>query len=680
MRAFALLMLALAAASPAAERPLELELRTRDPKTNQPATRTLRVDPKRVGVVLVDPWNFHWCMTAAARVGAMAPRWSRALECARKLGMTVLFAPTDVASQYVGTPARERALAVPYLPVPSTRGLACRFTCRVGPCMCGPGIRCIVNYGWDGIHPGLIIDDRDFIVSGLTEMYSVCKRQGLTHLIYTGLHTNMCLFGKPPALRNLHAAGFDCMVARDLNDAFTHYDPARGFTPCHGTAHIDADLERAGIPTINLAGEMRKAGVWDPKWIVEIVRITPWGTEARPYQFAETVTVTLFTPWLKDAEIRYTLDGSEATARSALYRKPLTASRTTTLCAAAFRDGKRVSLPSRAFFVRLGPVPPQPDVALHELTPMKRQYGYGIWFWHPKLNQSFEGKPLRIRGAAYHRGVGMRAPANLRYELKPQYERFVALAGLDDNLLDRHNGRFLAMHASVVFKVFIDGKLGAESPVMRISQEPWRFDVRIPKGSRRINLVATDAGSRSACDLANWADAGFILKGSAGRHPTIRVPGYWDRGGRYAGHDGFAWYRCFVKVPAAWKGKDLTLNVVAVDNCHESFVNGQKVGGAGSMPPNYRNGLDTEKPCTVPAKLVRAGEWNVLAIRVYDAGGAGGFRDAAPILSLGDQAIRLEGPWQFRLGDHPDWPKEAPAAKAIEKSGAAFTEAAAIAK
>ena len=119
----------------------------------------------------------------------------------RKLGMTVLFAPTDVASQYVGTVPRERALAAPYLPVPNKRTLACRFTCRVGPCMCGPGIRCLVNYGWDGMHPGLTVRDSDTIVSGLPEMYSLCRKAGLTHLIYTGLHTNMCLFGKPPALR-----------------------------------------------------------------------------------------------------------------------------------------------------------------------------------------------------------------------------------------------------------------------------------------------------------------------------------------------------------------------------------------------------------------------------------------------------------------------------------------------
>ena len=75
-----------------------------------------------MAVVIVDPWNFHWCMTACERVSAMVPRWNRALECARKLGMPVLWVPSDVVGMYSGYPQRERALAVPLLPVPNAAG------------------------------------------------------------------------------------------------------------------------------------------------------------------------------------------------------------------------------------------------------------------------------------------------------------------------------------------------------------------------------------------------------------------------------------------------------------------------------------------------------------------------------------------------------------------------------
>jgi hypothetical protein len=108
--------------------------------------------------------------------------------------------------------------------------------------------------------------------------------------------------------------------------------------------------------------------------------------------------------------------------------------------------------------------------------------------------------------------MGFRAPSSVQYDIKPGYKRFVARAGVDDNMLDDNYGRFIAMHSSVVFKLFIDGRQAAESPVMRISQEPWRFDVAIPAGSRRINLACMDAGTRNTLDYGNWVDAGFIVE------------------------------------------------------------------------------------------------------------------------------------------------------------------------
>jgi len=107
----------------------------------------------------------------------------------------------------------------------------------------------------------------------------------------------------------------------------------------------------------------------------------------------------------------------------------------------------------------------------------------------------------------------MRAPANLLYRIQAGYDRFVARAGIDDDpFRQRPNARFLATYPSVQFRVYIDGNLASESPVMRLGQEPWRFDVRIPERSRLINLAVTDAGSRSPLDLADWVDAGFTLK------------------------------------------------------------------------------------------------------------------------------------------------------------------------
>lgn len=520
----------------AAERVLVLEQQTRDPRTGAPTLAKKTIDPSKTAVIIIDPWNFHWCMTACQRVASMAPRWNRALECARKLGMQVMWAPTEVASMYAGTPQREWAAAVPLIEVPELRKLVANFTAPGGgsTCMCGPGISCEINYGADGIAPGLVIDSKDLIVSGRQETYSILKHKGLDYIIYMGLHTNVCLFGRPEALKSMYEAGLDCVLARDLNDAITLYDPRRPYTPDDGTAQTDSDLEKAGIPTINFVDEMRKIGLWKSDWVVDSVRLVPWGTVERPYFFEETTLVTLTCPLLKDAEIRYTLDGSAPSATSKIYEKPFHLRETTTLRTAAFRHGQKVSLEGRGFYARLGPVPPQPNVYLDQIESMKENYPYWYSSWHPVLNRSFEGKKLLMRGRTYQKGVGMRAPGNIRYGLKPEYDRFVARVGVDGNLRqappadyglfvdtvpskprEGGMGELFAQQPSIQFRLFIDGEMVAESPLMRFSQEPWRFDVKIPPGSRVLNLTVTDAGSRSVLNLADWADAGFVLRNAA---------------------------------------------------------------------------------------------------------------------------------------------------------------------
>jgi hypothetical protein len=60
-----ILMLTLAASLAQAEpRRLSLTLQPRDPKSNQVTPTTEDVDSAKVAVVIVDPWNYHWRMTA----------------------------------------------------------------------------------------------------------------------------------------------------------------------------------------------------------------------------------------------------------------------------------------------------------------------------------------------------------------------------------------------------------------------------------------------------------------------------------------------------------------------------------------------------------------------------------------------------------------------------------------
>ena len=106
----------------------------------------------------------------------------------------------------------------------------------------------------------------------------------------------------------------------------------------------------------------------------------------------------------------------------------------------------------------------------------------------PQKDKSNLGQDLKINRMVYQHGMGMHAPCELIYAVQPEYQRFVALAGADENLISISNGSNLAKYPSVVFKVFIDGKQAAASPVMRIQSLAWRFDVEIPEGAKMISL------------------------------------------------------------------------------------------------------------------------------------------------------------------------------------------------
>jgi len=510
----------LADSSPQNSRVIELELQTRDPVTGEIKTTREKVDPTKVGVIAVDVWNHHWCKTATMRVDAFVPRINKALAAARSLGMTVMLCPSDVVDNYVGYPQRESVLALQPGAVPKVVEVTCPPVPDAGGCACGRE-RCAGNYGWDGMHPDLVIGEQDWMPDTQAEVYAICQQKQLTHLIYVGFHTQVCLLGKPMGLRAMKSAGLQCVLARDMTDAHPGYDPAREFTPDLNTQQVVEHFEKHLAPTIHFQNELENLSLWNKDWVVDPVRIAPWGTDRRPHLFEEPIIVTLTAPLQANAEIRYTTDGSEPTANSLLYEKPLEISQSTRLRASAFRNGRAVCLESVGSFARMGDLPELPDIYLGELEPI-RSVGFGHTYsgeirysgdtQPPQRDKSNRGGPIQINRQTYERGLGVHAPCELVYELKPEYRRFVAIAGVDEYLVSRSFGSNLAKYPSVVFKVFIDGKEAASSPVMRILSPAWRFDVEIPANARKLSIIAMDSGDGNREDYADWANAGFVLE------------------------------------------------------------------------------------------------------------------------------------------------------------------------
>ncbi|MGN0853290.1 MAG: NPCBM/NEW2 domain-containing protein [Kiritimatiellia bacterium] len=126
----------------------------------------------------------------------------------------------------------------------------------------------------------------------------------------------------------------------------------------------------------------------------------------------------------------------------------------------------------------------------------------------PLVARSVEGGLLAIKGKTYARGLGTHANSSLTVPVGGNALRFVADAGLDDEVKGRPK-------ASVEFKVWGDGRLLATSGVLRKTKRLHRFDVDLA-GVQVVVLEVSDAGDGNDSDHADWAEAFFAFKDGTG--------------------------------------------------------------------------------------------------------------------------------------------------------------------
>ncbi|HKU78143.1 MAG TPA: sialate O-acetylesterase [Pyrinomonadaceae bacterium] len=125
--------------------------------------------------------------------------------------------------------------------------------------------------------------------------------------------------------------------------------------------------------------------------------------------------------------------------------------------------------------------------------------------------------------------------------------------------------------------------------------------------------------------------------------------------------DGAVWFRKVLELPESWAGKDLVLNLTPIDDQDVTYFNGKKVGAIGRETPNS---YMVPRKYVVPGSLVQGGR-NVIAVRVFDSAGEGGFSrggamSIAPKGAAESEVISLRGAWDYKVElalepKHPDW-------------------------
>src|SRR5206468_8407331 len=106
---------------------------------------------------------------------------------------------------------------------------------------------------WKSEHAGLKIHDTDAISDSGVEVWNLLEERGINKIILMGVHTNMCVLGRPFGLRQMSKNGKNVVLVRDLTD--TMYNPEKSPYVTHfvGTDRIVEHIEKYVCPTITSA-------------------------------------------------------------------------------------------------------------------------------------------------------------------------------------------------------------------------------------------------------------------------------------------------------------------------------------------------------------------------------------------------------------------------------------------
>lgn len=269
--------------------------------------------PAETAIIVCDMWDAHHCLNAVRRETELAPRMEKVLQDARSKGVLIIHAPSSCMDPYKDHPARKRAMGLSTAKnLPSDIGQWCKHipeekSYPIDQTDGGEDDDLDEHKRWHeilaakGVNPKapwkkqidiLTIDaEKDVISDSGVEIWNLLEARGVKNVILMGVHTNMCVLGRPFGLRQMAKNGKNVVLMRDMTD--TMYNPEKSpFVHHHGgTALIIEHIEKFVCPTITsvdfVGGQPFKYSD-QQKSVVMLIGDDEYKTEVTLPAFAET--------------------------------------------------------------------------------------------------------------------------------------------------------------------------------------------------------------------------------------------------------------------------------------------------------------------------------------------------------------------------------------------------------
>ena len=268
--------------------------------------------PKQTAIIVCDMWDSHHCLNAVRRVVELAPRMNEVLENARSRGVLIIHAPSSCMAPYENHPGRKLAKSAPTaknLPMDIAswcRHIPSETSYPIDQADGGEDDDAEEHRVWAeklaalGRNPKapwksqidmLKIHDEDAISDSGVEIWNLLEARGVQNVVLLGVHTNMCVLGRPFGLRQMAKNGKNVVLMRDMTD--TMYNPAKAPFVNHfgGTELIVAHIEKFVCPSItsvDFIGGQPFRFQHDKRSVVAIIGDDEYKTEVSLPAFAKT--------------------------------------------------------------------------------------------------------------------------------------------------------------------------------------------------------------------------------------------------------------------------------------------------------------------------------------------------------------------------------------------------------